>query len=306
MLRFDLDGISIIMCVCLLLDRKKSKSLKEQAEKHCDKRIKEYTKRQQKLEQNMSDDLRATMFRPPTVLSDWKQRLWSSSQGNLKNAVQREHLEQQATLKNIHSLYASHGQRFSSLTGGTIAKAAQSSVQRRAQAMKNARQMPSSISRHSMADDFKIGEVGPAGKRSVRSLQGFRRDSEVIYVGTFSSSGEIIKRGKIADVFDVDAEADAGTEADTDTYSDGESRSSRGTNSSLGRSLSQPDFICNEIEEEEAEDDADDELNEDVLLHRRSGLFDRPMFGTLAFRQSVTAALSELQPDTSSSSGLIV
>lgn len=41
------------------------------------------------------------------------------------------------------------------------------------------------------------------GHRSVRSLTGLRRDSEVMYVGTFSNSGPH-QRGKIADVFAVE------------------------------------------------------------------------------------------------------
>lgn len=48
------------------------------------------------------------------------------------------------------------------------------------------------------------------GHRSIRSLTGLRRDSEVMYVGTFSNTAPH-QRGKIADVFAV--EDDEGEEA---------------------------------------------------------------------------------------------
>lgn len=254
--------------------------MQDQALKHCEKRIKEYERRQQKMQQV---ELKATNNRTSSVLAEWRHRLWSGSQGSLKKG---------AFSSGNH--YTTAGSKFSSMTKSTQS----SSVQRRVQAIKSTKQ---AMSGTEAAGDFKVCEIDPAGKRSVRSLQGVRRDSEIIYVGTFGSSGEVIKRGKIADVFEVTGEAEG------DGSSDSESRSSQYTSSSITRSMSHPDFSCHEMDEEDDEDEftVDDELSEaeEILLHRRTGLFDRPMFGAMAFRQSVSAALSELQPETSSSSG---
>lgn len=258
--------------------------MQDQALKHCEKHIKDYERRQQKMQQV---ELKAANNRTSSVLAEWRHRLWSGSQGNLRKSSQ-------TALNPSQHMYTVG--KFSSMAG-SVTKSSQSAVQRKVQAIKSSKLSMNSSSMDGETGDFKVVEVDPAGKRSVRSLQGVRRDSEVIYVGTFGSSGEVIKRGKIADVFEVDGEGECS--------SDAESRSSRCTNSSMARSMSQPDFSCHEVEEDDDEFTEDDELceAEEILLHRRTGLFDRPMFGTLAFRQSVSAALSELQPDTSSSSG---
>lgn len=184
--------------------------------------------------------------RPSTVLSDWKHRLWSTSQGNLKQ-TQREQI-------------TANGTKFSALVGGTIA--GRGAVERKANAIK-AKQ--NSL----LQTDFKIGEMEPSGKRSVRSLQGVRRDSEVIYVGTFSANGDIGKRGKIADVFEVE-DNEIGGEVENEN----EKKRPNGTYGTMARSFSQPDLL-------EANEG---EVSEEVILQRPSGLFDRPMLGSLAFR----------------------
>lgn len=192
----------------------------------------------------MESDVRPMPHRPSTVLADWKHRLWSTSQGNLKQ-TQREQI-------------APNGTKFSALVGGTIA--GRGAVERKANAIK-AKQ--NSL----LPTDFKVGEIEASGKRSVRSLQGVRRDSEVIYVGTFSSNGDIGKRGKIADVFEVE-------ENDVDNENKNESKNINGTYGTMTRSFSQPDLL----------DSNEGEISEEVILQRPSGLFDRPMLGSLAFR----------------------
>lgn len=120
--------------------------------------------------------------------------------------------------------------------------------------------------------DFKIGEMEANGKRSVRSIQGLRRDSEVLYVGTYSSNEESNasdRRGKLKDVFDV---SDSNGCADDDADEDSGSAAS-GKFGTMSRSLSQPDFLAT----------VTDEVTEDVMLQRPSGLFSRPSFGNLAF-----------------------
>lgn len=193
----------------------------------------------------------------------WKQKLWSGSQGNLKHS-QREQTPQQHNVGNTT--------KFSALVGGTIS-GSRGAVQKKADALRAKQQMENgkntllwtlylSCEIISSILDFKIGEMEAGGGRSVRSLQGVRRDSEIIYVGTYDNAGPG-KRGKIADVFDVDS-------LSNDEQENDESKERFGT---LSRSMSQPDFLAN----------VNDTITEDVMLQRKSGLFDRPMLGSLAF-----------------------
>lgn len=105
-----------------LTEKKKCKTYKEEAEKLYEKLMKEYTKRQQKMEQNIEPDYNGMPHRPSTLLSDWKQRIWSSSQGNLKQPA-----------KDIPAV--TNGTKFSTLVGGTIS-GPRGTVQRRAEASK--------------------------------------------------------------------------------------------------------------------------------------------------------------------------
>ncbi|CAG0887423.1 unnamed protein product [Darwinula stevensoni] len=59
---------------------------------------------------------------------------------------------------------------------------------------------PKKIHADASASDFKVGAVEADGKRTIRSLTGLRRDSEVLLVPTFSNSNPV-KRGKLSDVF---------------------------------------------------------------------------------------------------------
>lgn len=90
------------------------------------------------------------------------------------------------------------------------------------------------------------------GKRSVRSIKGYRRDSEVMYGGTMENS----KRTLLEGIFNE---------------SDAELQSTTGT---LTRSISQPDFM--------------QELNNnsETIQQERAGIFVRPGIGSLAFRYS--------------------
>lgn len=186
-----------------------------------------------------------------TVLGDWKQRLWSTSQGNLK-----------AQGNGRETVTTSNGTKFSTLVGGTIS-GNHGTVQRRVLASKARQMQPGGA-------DFKVREIEASGKRSVSSLHGLQRDSEVLYVGTFSSNVDAGRRGKIADVFDVEEEGGAGS--DTEEQSDAALTRAGGT---ISRSFSQPDFLAGGM---------NNEVSEEVILQRPSGLFDRPMLGSLAFR----------------------
>ncbi|XP_055920974.1 pre-mRNA splicing regulator USH1G [Eupeodes corollae] len=236
-------------------DRKKAKTMKEIAEKNCEKRIKEYLKRQQKTEQEYEN----MKPKPSTMLAAIKHKIWSS-QGNL-NKTPKEPI---------------NGAKFSDLVGGSISSRV-GAVQKKVLVSKMKNQ---SRDRDRENDaTFKIGEIESDGKRTITSLTGLQRDSEVLYVGTFSSNEDSGKRGKLTDVFDMEANSD--TERETPRIGYG----------TLSRSFSQPDFLAAQH---------DDEACNDILLQRPTGLFDRPMLGSIAFRRSVTAALSQLHPEASS------
>lgn len=144
--------------------------------------------------------------------------------------------------------------------------------------------------------DFKIGEIEPSGKRSVRSIQGLRRDSEILYVGTYDTAADNPgKRGKITDVFDnSNVHHDNGTDS-----SDSNSRimSHHGT---LSRSISQPDFLHTTTRGNDT--DEEQEALENNLLNRQANgnIFNRPLLGTLSIPRSVSAALTAQQMEHSS------
>ncbi|KAH8304517.1 hypothetical protein KR059_011681, partial [Drosophila kikkawai] len=263
-------------------EKKKSKALKELAEKSCEKRVREYMKRQQQRQDPEYAD-----HSPPSgpsksgnMLSTLKQKIWSS-QGNL-NKPARDHPPPPPAPTKFSDLVGSGS---SSSGGSTIASRAGTVQKRPSQAQK---QHTSSCphSKLSAGDgDFKVRELEPDGKRTITSLTGLQRDSEVMYVGTFSSNEDSVgKRGKISDVFEC-------LEADEPDNNDHRS----GYSSALARSFSQPDIL--------GDGPLAQELNEEMTLQRPVGLFDRPtMLGSIAFRRSVTAALSQLQLHTDTSS----
>jgi Usher syndrome type-1G protein len=218
--------------------------LKEVAKKNSEKRAKEYATRQQRIEQEADREMNTMPHRPSNVLQAWKHKILSTSQSNLRPTGR-----DQQQLQNVT--------KFSALVGGTITGSRGGAVQKKANAIKLKNQLDNG--------DFKIGEVEAGGRRSVRSLQGLRRDSEILYVGTYDNAADNPgKRGKITDVFDVETMSE-------EEYDNTESGDKYGT---LSRSYSQPDFLAAS---------AKDDIAEDVMLQRPSGLFDRPMLGTLAF-----------------------
>ncbi|XP_016986146.1 Usher syndrome type-1G protein homolog [Drosophila rhopaloa] len=263
-------------------DKKKSKALKEVAEKNCEKRVREYMKRQQQRQDSDFSDLS-----PPTgtskssnMLSTLKQKIWSS-QGNL-NKPPRDPPPHLGPTKFSDLV----GSGSSSSGGSTIASRAGTVQKRPSQVQKqHSSTCPHSKSSGDSDGGFKVRELEPDGKRTITSLTGLQRDSEVMYVGTFSSNEESVgKRGKISDVFEC-------LEADETDHNDNRS----GYSSALARSFSQPDIL--------GEGQLTQELSEEVTLQRPVGLFDRPtMLGSIAFRRSVTAALSQLQLHTDTSS----
>lgn len=110
------------------------------------------------------------------------------------------------------------------------------------------------------------------GKKSVRSLTGVRRDSEVMYVGTYDTHNQPqhigIRRGKISDVW--------------------------GT---LSKSQSTPDLLGERIYDEEEEDREEENLNiakDTTFLQEPASIFNRPGFGSVAFRRAVSLNIHTL------------
>ncbi|CAH0719522.1 unnamed protein product, partial [Brenthis ino] len=239
-------------------DKKKAKSLKEKSKKEHEKLQKQYTKRQSKAEILAEKELKkltkewdngyeeaSTMpHRPSNVLMALKQKMTrSSSQGNLLDEQPRPTYS--ALVGTVSS--GARGR-------GAVYKKALASKLRNGTLGKNT----------ANKDDFKVGEVETTGRRSVTSLSGLRRDSEVMYVGTFGAGPQ--QRGAVADVFNDT----------TDTRKP-----------TLTRSASQPDFLA-------AMQGEDSGIGQEVLLQEPASIFDRPGFGSVAFRRSITATLSAL------------
>ncbi|XP_049869109.1 Usher syndrome type-1G protein homolog [Pectinophora gossypiella] len=237
-------------------DKKKAKSLKEKAKKDHDKSQKQYQKRQSKAEvlaekelkkltkewEGYNEDMSTMPHRPSTVLMALKQKMTrSTSQGNLL-AEEQPRPTYSALVGTVNS--GARGR-------GAVYKKALASKMRNG-----------TVGRNGPTDDFKVGEVETTGRRSVTSLSGLRRDSEVMYVGTFGAGPQ--QRGNVADVF---------TEADT-------------RKQTLTRSASQPDFTAPSGE--------DSGIGQEVLLQEPASIFDRPGFGSVAFRRSITATLGAL------------
>ncbi|KAG1651352.1 Usher syndrome type-1G [Nymphon striatum] len=118
---------------------------------------------------------------------------------------------------------------------------------------------------NSVNGDFKVRETEGFGKISVRSLSGLRRDSEVMYVpkhdsqsnGSCASSQGSSERRRLQDVF-------------------------RTTTNDISRATSEPDFLYNA--------GTDSGIGEDAV-HEPGSMFERPGFGSVAFRNSISGAL---------------
>lgn len=114
--------------------------------------------------------------------------------------------------------------------------------------------------------DFKVREIEVNGKRSIRSLSGLMRDSEILYVpkyDTQSTTSGHNHRRHLKDVFDNKSE--------------------------LSRAISEPDFLHA----------TDSGFGDEVApMESSSSIFERPGFGSVAFRNSMSGTLMSL-PSTS-------
>lgn len=273
-----------------LNEKKKAKSYKEIAEKKYEKLLKKYAKQSQKLDE-ANDGLSATQSKGTnSKLSSITQKLWK---GTIKGGSHSN--GQNGVTTTSHVLYTPQANNFSSFVNGTPTVGAQSGgntlkgfkgtmsmVKRQSAAVKMNKQRQQQLSNPFNNDDFKIGEIEPeSGKRSVRSIQGLRRDSEVLYVGTFQHNPDAGKRGAIGNLFEdldndeavneEDGELDGGASAEFAVqFANGKKFST------ISRSLSQPNFMRDNGSAHDAN------LNDEVMLQRPSGIFNRPSLGNLA------------------------
>ncbi|XP_017783952.1 PREDICTED: Usher syndrome type-1G protein homolog [Nicrophorus vespilloides] len=224
-------------------DKKKAKSMKEKAKKDAEKRIKEFSKRQAKANHNerLIKKQNSKEYKP-SLVSTLRMKMKSGSMSNLSNGGQ-------TMPRNSFSAIVS---------GGTVSRNVNSTVQRKVLANK--------LRNNNDDDDFKISEIED-GKRSVRHIQGLRRDSEVLYGGVLEDT----RRGRLDGVFN---------EAES-VLSPNQSNGGSGT---LTRSISQPDFMH--------------ELEQNEPLHHQpvepGSIFVRPGIGSLAFRKSITNTLQAM------------
>ncbi|KRT86887.1 Ankyrin repeat-containing protein, partial [Oryctes borbonicus] len=224
-------------------EKKKAKNMKEKAKKDAEKRIKEFNKRQAKMEtQDNKLQKRQAKEYKISMITTLKNRIKSSSVSNLNNTgsspIPRT--------------------SFSAIvSGGTVSRMYTSPVQKKTMQMKNKYIQPE--------NDFKVSEIED-GKRSVRSLKGLRRDSEVLYSGTIENR---TNRANLGNVFNGNHLSDNEDEVDD----------KHGNKPNLTRSISQPDFI-HELNNGDSQEPA--------------SIFVRPGIGSLAFRKSITNTLQAM------------
>ncbi|XP_012226682.2 pre-mRNA splicing regulator USH1G isoform X2 [Linepithema humile] len=221
-----------------LNNRKKSRLLREKAEKDAEKRLKEYMKKQKIAETRAEKEQKKLIKDRVKSDFDAMNELNSQRPGVL---TFRGRMKPSPTFSDIV---------------GTTTKRHGSTVCRKALAKK-------------AINDFKVVEVEVNGKKSVRSLTGVRRDSEVMYVGTYDTQPQHIgRRGKISDVWNT-----------------------------LSKSQSTPDLLGERIYDEEEEDREEENLNvakDTTFLQEPASIFNRPGFGSVAFRRAITSTLDNL------------
>lgn len=105
---------------------------------------------------------------------------------------------------------------------------------------------------------FQISKIED-GKRSISSIKGYRRDSEVIFNSTMDNS----RRGRLDGVF-----------------SENDSSDTSSNPGNLTRSVSQPDFI-QELNNNNTNNNTETNTSS---IHEPSSIFVRPGMGSLAFR----------------------
>ncbi|KAJ8678595.1 hypothetical protein QAD02_014382 [Eretmocerus hayati] len=264
-----------------LNNRKKSRLMKEKAERDADKRLKEFVKRQKLAEVRAEKEQRRLLKETGNAI------LVHPTSGPSATTTFRGRLKPPPT--------------YSDIVGTATKRHETSAVGRKALARR-------------AVDDFKVVEIEVDGKRSVRSLTGVRRDSEVMYVGRLEANDLLMqrhhhqqqqqqhhqeaegallqRRGRISDVWGTLSRArstpdllgernsccDEIDEADEEVVTDEGDRASTGSSAS-----------CNERAGGTLRSGNRRRRPVSVANQQHPGsMFNRPGFGSVAFRRSVS------------------
>ncbi|XP_023228635.1 Usher syndrome type-1G protein-like [Centruroides sculpturatus] len=203
------------------LNKKHVQKLKEKAIKDAEKRIKIYNKLQKKAAKKAERDEKYL---------EKERRKMSDDQANLGIGSSLLPIR-----KDSRQLYTSP--RFSEIVNYSETNSKKKGFSAVSKKILQKRNIP--------RNEFKVREVEQNGKKSIRSLSGLKRDSEVIYIQT--------DRPHMKDVFDQQ--------------------------NNLERSISEPGY-----------------LNSEEILSQNSSIFDRPGFGSVAFRNSMYGTLLSIPP----------
>lgn len=232
------------------LNKKLVQKLKEKSVIEAEKRIKTYQKLQRKAAKKAEKEEKE--------IEKQRRKIFGSElqlNGHKQGSITIQTLKREAQI-----LYASPKYSDIISNGAGTTKKGLGAVSKRVQQKKQTTVMT--------AADFKVRECETNGKRSVRSLSGLLRDSEVLYVPKFdtqsTASGHQPQnhRRHLKDVFDNKSE--------------------------LSRAISEPDFLHT----------TDSGFGDEIAPAEPASIFERPGFGSVAFRNSMSGTLMSL-PSTS-------
>ncbi|XP_023313642.1 Usher syndrome type-1G protein homolog isoform X1 [Trichogramma pretiosum] len=272
-----------------LNSRKKSRLMKDKAEKEAEKRLKEYVKRQKLAESRAEKEQKKLLKQQQQQQQQQMQQ--TATQGELVNG----------TLSHTNGVTTFKGRMKPSPTYsdivGTATKRHAGIVGKKALAARRA------------VDDFKVVQIEVDGKKSVRSLTGLRRDSEVMYVGTYDTNTLVLSNNKPSQT--------NYNNNNNNNYNNNNNHNNNNNNNpaimrrgkisdvwgSLNRARSTPDLLgdrCPELDEEEDEAASGDEADSTSVIEQRlqlqepASIFNRPGFGSVAFRRSIASTLDNL------------
>ncbi|KAF2353888.1 Sterile alpha motif domain [Trinorchestia longiramus] len=247
-------------------DPSKVKKIKEKAEKEVEVRLEKSEKMQKKMdklretEQKKLEKEREMLEKTEKNGAEEPRRksfMATISRGSLSLMPRKDSTQLR---QNTTSLGYAASPTFSDLTTSASNKKTATSIQKK---IFNRKLLQEANSNKGIRDnEFKVREDGGTGGNTVRHLTGLRRDSEIILVpdaliSAASDTGS--KHAKISDVFD-----------------DKEHRPSDATDTIKYQSHSIPDF------------------GDVVPLKPKGSIFDRPGFGSVAFRNTISGTFSGL------------
>ncbi|GLG94132.1 G patch domain and ankyrin repeat-containing protein 1 homolog [Gryllus bimaculatus] len=225
---------------------KEYEKMQEETKRMAEQEQKRLQKEREKMEKMGNAPVNVMPHRPSTVLTVLKNMGKNPTKGTI--------VARSSTTGNVNPSFSDIVGPTAPPTGKYNKNKGTSGVKKKVEVKKK---LQGTVNSQTNGDDFKVGEVEADGKRSVRSLNGLRRDSQVIFTGSFDTQGGK-ERGKITDVFDTQGE--------------------------LKHAISEPEFMHN----------SDSGFGDEILLQEPASIFDRPGFGSVAFRTSISATLNAL------------